>query len=49
MRLAVWALTGAYLAPVFLPELDTPVEKFFAYMAVAGSGSLFLGYRLAMN
>jgi uncharacterized membrane protein len=44
--LAVWALSGAYLAPVFLPEPGTPVEKFFAYMAVAGSGSLFLGYRL---
>jgi uncharacterized membrane protein len=44
--LAVWALSGAYLAPVFLPEPGTPVEKFFAYMAVAGNGSLFLGYRL---
>jgi uncharacterized membrane protein len=45
--LAVWALSGAYLAPVFLPDPGAPVEKFFAYMAVAGSGSLFLGYRLA--
>ncbi|MGH7567963.1 MAG: DUF2339 domain-containing protein [Gemmatimonadales bacterium] len=44
--LAVWALTGAYLAPAFLPQPEARVVNYLAYNAVIGVGALVLGYRM---
>ena len=44
--LAVWALSGAYLAPLFLAGPEPVPEKFLAYMAVVGTTFLLLSTRL---
>ncbi len=44
--LAVWALTGAYLAPAFLPQPEARLLNYLAYNAVIGVGALVLGYRM---
>jgi uncharacterized membrane protein len=44
--LAVWALTGAYLAPIFLASHEPAPAKFLAYMAVVGTSFLLVSVRV---
>src|SRR5205814_6391337 len=44
--LAIWALAGAYLAPIFLRGPAPEPEKFLAYMAVIGAIWLVLAQRV---
>jgi len=44
--LAIWALAGAYLAPIFLRGPAPEAEKFLAYMAVIGTIWLILAQRV---
>ena len=44
--LAIWALAGAYLAPIFLAGPVPEPEKFLAYMAVGGTIFLILAQRV---
>ena len=44
--LAIWALAGAYLAPIFLAGPVPEPEKFLAYMAVGGTIWMILAERV---
>ena len=44
--LGVWALVGAYLAPIFLAGPEPEPAKFLAYMAVIGTSWLLLASRV---
>jgi len=44
--LAIWALAGAYLAPIFLAGPVPEPEKFLAYMAVVGTIWMILAQRV---
>jgi len=44
--LAIWALAGAYLAPIFLRGPAPEPEKFLAYLAVIGAIWLILAQRI---
>jgi len=44
--LAIWALAGAYLAPIFLAGPVPEPVKFIAYMAVVGTSWLLLSARV---
>lgn len=44
--LAIWALVGAYLAPVFLAGAEPEPAKFLAYMGVIGTTWLLLAERV---
>ncbi len=44
--LAIWALAGAYLAPIFLAGPVPEPEKFLAYMAVGGTIFMILAQRV---
>ena len=45
--LAIWALAGAYLAPLFLHGAQPEPEKLLAYMAVIGTSWLLLAERVS--
>ena len=51
--LAIWALAGAYLAPLFLASAEPMPAKFLAYMAVVGTSLMvlaaWLGWRATFN
>lgn len=45
--LAIWALAGAYLAPLFLASADPSPAKFLAYTAVVGTSLMVLSERMS--
>lgn len=45
--LAIWALAGAYLAPLFLASAEPSPAKFLAYMAVVGTSLMVLAERMS--
>jgi hypothetical protein len=45
--LAIWALAGAYLAPLFLASAEPSPAKFLAYMAVVGTSLMVLSERMS--
>lgn len=44
--LAIWALAGAYLAPIFLHGAEPAVPQFLSYLAVIGTSWLLLAERV---
>ncbi len=44
--LAIWALAGAYLAPILLPPLEPHPEVFLGYLEVIGLGTGLLAYTM---
>ena len=44
--LAIWALLGAYLAPLFLPQPTARPENLLGYFAILAFGSGYVAYRM---
>lgn len=45
--LAIWALLGAYLAPLFLPQPSARPDTLLGYFAIVGFGAGYVSHRLA--